>query len=141
MARVQVVKRKLSLRRTARKYPSPFLLSFRIAYSDFTSYDPAFLPPGIRYSMPPLFPPDESWEVDERGNVDWAGQWRKELNNLLHVTEQQDKAGAEQEWYRQMLVRVRTGMMTPVMNPAELGQAPHGMPGAPAERVGEVAEH
>lgn len=90
--------------------------------------------------MPPLFQPNEVWELDERGDVNWAAAWRKELSNLLHITESQDKAGAEQEWYRQMLVRVRTGMMTPVMNPAELGQAPHGMPGPPADGV-EVADH
>ena len=64
--------------------------------------------------MPPLFRPDEQWEADEHGNVNWAAAWRKELQSLLQATDQQDKAGEEQEWYRQMLIKVRTGMLTPV---------------------------
>ena len=60
--------------------------------------------------------------------------WRKELTGLVQATEQQDAAGAEQEWYRQMLFRVRYGMLMPVpmFNPADV-QPPHGMPGAPPD--------
>lgn len=96
----------------------------------------------MRYSMPPIFRPDEQIPLDERGNPDWAQVWRKELAGLLQISEEQDKAGMDPEWYRQMLFRVRYGMLLPVpmFNPADLGQAPHGMPGAPADGV-QVPEH
>ena len=98
----------------------------------------------MRYPMQPLFRADEQWEVDEHGNVNWAAAWRKELQNLIQATEQQDKNGGDQEWYRQMLFRVRTGMLMPVMPvPApELAQPPHGMPGPPGPADGvEVPDH
>ena len=90
--------------------------------------------------MPQLFRPDEGWDIDEHGNVNWAMAWRKELQSLLTVTEQQDKAGADQEWYRQMLVKVRTGMMTPVMDPAGLAQAQHAMGNSAQAQEGEVQD-
>ncbi|TFY60570.1 hypothetical protein EVJ58_g5071 [Rhodofomes roseus] len=83
-------------------------------------FDPNFglLPPpppgGIRYPpMPPLFTPDERFELDEHGNVNWQAAWLKELTSLQRLTEDQEKAGADQEWYRMMLFRVRSGMMAP----------------------------
>ena len=94
--------------------------------------------------MQPLFRPDEGWEVDGQGNVNWAAAWRKELQSLLQITEQQEKTGVDQEWYRQMLVKVRTGMLTPVMSPAELAQAQaqHAMPNAPGPGDGvDVPDH
>lgn len=91
--------------------------------------------------MPPLFRPDEQLPTtDDHSTPDWAAAWRKELGNLLQVTEQQDKAGADQEWYRQMFFRVRNAMIMPMINPADLGQAPHGMPGAPTDGV-QVPDH
>lgn len=80
--------------------------------------------PGMRYPIQPLFRSDEGWEVDEHGNVNWAAAWRKELQSLLQITESQDKTGVDQEWYRQMLFKVRTGMVMPVMDPP-LAQGAH----------------
>lgn len=80
----------------------------------------------------PLFP-DEQVDLDEHGQVNWASMWRKELTNLMQFTDQQEKAGVDPEWFRNMLTRVRGAMMAPPMNPGEpLAQPPHGMPGAPA---------
>lgn len=81
-------------------------------------------PPGMRY-MPPMFPGEENIEHDEQGNVDWHAEWRKELDTLNRVTDDQEKAGADQEWYRTMLIRVRTALM-PTENVVQVG-AP-GMP-------------
>jgi forkhead box protein J2/3 len=65
----------------------------------------------MRY--PPLYP-NEALEFDEHGQVDWSAMWRKELQGLVAITEEQDKNGpADQEWYRGMLTRLRTAMMTP----------------------------
>ncbi|KAI9066753.1 hypothetical protein FKP32DRAFT_1601553 [Trametes sanguinea] len=105
------------------------------------SFDPAFAP-----VMPPLFRPDEQFELDEHGQVNWHAQWRKELQQLQQLTEEQEKQGADQEWYRIMLFRVRSAMMAPPMNPGEpvpnMGTAPpppppHPMPGQPPN-PGEV---
>lgn len=88
--------------------------------------------------IPPLFP-DEQVDLDEHGHVNWASIWRKELTNLMQFTDQQEKAGADQEWFRNMLTRVRTAMMGPPMNPGEpMPQPPHGMAGTPPN-PGEAA--
>ncbi|KAL1946911.1 hypothetical protein VTO73DRAFT_15015 [Trametes versicolor] len=96
------------------------------------SYDPAFPP-----VMPPLFRPDEQFEVDESGQVIWHAQWRKELAQLQQLTEEQEKQGADQEWYRIMLFRVRSAMIAPPLNPGEPvpnmagpppGPPPHAIP-------------
>ncbi|KZT12551.1 uncharacterized protein LAESUDRAFT_639845 [Laetiporus sulphureus 93-53] len=91
----------------------------------------------IRFPPPPLFPPDEQFELDERGNVNWHAAWLKELAQLQHMTEEQQKAGADQEWYRMMLFRVRSAMMAPPMNPGEPvpGAPPHPMQGQPPNPV------
>ena len=84
--------------------------------------------------MPPLFSPDERFEVDEHGQVNWHAQWRKELGQLQQATEEQEKAGADQEWYRIMLIRLRSAMLAPSLgvNPAgEPIPPPHGLPGQP----------
>ncbi|CCL99437.1 uncharacterized protein FIBRA_01455 [Fibroporia radiculosa] len=106
-------------------------------------FDPAFPPPmmppppgAIRYPPPPLFPPDEQFELDEHGNVNWHAAWLKELSQLQQLTEEQQKAGAEQEWYRMMLFRVRSAMVAPPLNPGEpvvhiAGGPPPGMPPPP----------
>ncbi|KAI0677144.1 hypothetical protein C8Q78DRAFT_1001363 [Trametes maxima] len=101
------------------------------------SFDPAYPP-----LMPPLFRPDEQFEVDEHGQVNWHAQWRKELEQLQQLTEEQEKQGADQEWYRIMLFRVRSAMMAPPMNPGEpvpnmvvAPPPPHAIPGPPPGEV------
>ncbi|EJF61146.1 hypothetical protein DICSQDRAFT_61352 [Dichomitus squalens LYAD-421 SS1] len=97
-------------------------------------FDPTFPPPPMI-----IFRPDEQIEVDEHGQVNWHAQWRKELVNLQQATEEQEKAGADQEWYRHMLIRVRTAMMAPPMNVGPTGEPipppPHmaGQPPNPGE--------
>lgn len=99
-----------------------------------TSFDPAFAPPML------LFRPDEQFELDEHGQVNWHAQWRKELVQLQQATEEQEKAGADQDWYRHMLFRLRTAMVAPPMNVSPTGEPipppPH-MPGQP-QNPGEV---
>lgn len=98
-------------------------------------------PGGIRYQpqLPPLFPPDEQFETDEHGNINWQAAWLKELSQLQQLTEEQQKAGADQEWYRMMLFRVRSAMVAPPMNPGDpavhIGAPPPGMPGQPPNQV------
>lgn len=87
-------------------------------------------PNGMRY-MPPLFTPEERFELDENGNVNWQSAWLKELSSLQRLTEDQQKAGADQEWYRMMLFRVRSGMMAPP-NPGDPMVGPP-MPAMPQE--------
>ncbi|EIN10284.1 hypothetical protein PUNSTDRAFT_30451, partial [Punctularia strigosozonata HHB-11173 SS5] len=82
----------------------------------YNTFDPSsfMVPQGMRF--PPQMPialPDESLEVDEHGNVNWQLAWRKELTTLMRVTEQQEGSGAEQDWYRMMLMRVRGALMAP----------------------------
>ncbi|KAI0921776.1 hypothetical protein AcW1_004342 [Taiwanofungus camphoratus] len=109
----------------------------------YPPFDPAFPmmpPPG--YPVPALFPPDEQFEADEHGNVNWHSAWLKELQQLQQLTEEQQKAGAGQEWYRMMLFRVRSAMLAPPMNPGEpavhIGP-PHGITGQPPNS-GEVSQ-
>lgn len=68
--------------------------------------------------------PDEGLEVDEHGNVNWRLAWLKEIGHLQQVTAEQEKAGADPEWYRMMLFRVRSALMPPPMNPEMM----HGIP-------------
>jgi len=101
-------------------YPTPY------------SFDPAYpmMNAGMRFPPAPMINlPEETFEMDEHGNVNWRAQWLKELGHLQQVTEQQEKAGVEQEWYRMMLVRVRGALMAPVV-PGET-VLPHGMPPQP----------
>lgn len=79
-------------------------------------FDPNFMlgmPPPVPGPMPIL--PDENMELDEHGNVNWYHAWVKEIGHLQAVTTEQEKAGADQEWYRMMLFRVRTALMPPPM--------------------------
>lgn len=110
------------------------------------SFDPAFpmMPPpgGMRYT-PPIFP-EEQFEVDSHGNVNWQAAWLKELSHLQQLTEEQQKAGADQEWYKMMLFRVRGAVMMPPMNGDPVvhmggGPPPHGMPGQPPN-PGDVSQ-
>ncbi|GBE79640.1 hypothetical protein BKA93DRAFT_723168 [Sparassis latifolia] len=111
----------------------------------YPPFDPAFqlMPPGMRYP-PPLFPPDEQFELDEHGNVNWHAAWLKELSQLQQLTEEQEKAGADQEWFRMMLFRVRSAMLAPPLNPGEPAVhvpavPPHGMP-PPPPNPGEIPQ-
>lgn len=101
-------------------------------------FDPGFamMPPTNMRYLAPLFGPEEPLESDEHGNINWHGAWRKELTNLAQLTEEQEKAGADQEWFRMMLFRVRSGLMAPPMAPGDgvvhvQGGPPHGIPGQP----------
>ena len=86
--------------------------------------------------MPPLFAPDE-FETDEHGNVNWMLAWRKELTSLQQVTDEQEKAGADQEWFRMMLTRLRSGMIMHSSDPGVVPMGnpppPHGMPPNPGD--------
>ncbi|KAF9475933.1 hypothetical protein BDN70DRAFT_996065 [Pholiota conissans] len=95
-------------------------------YSPMT-FDPNFpMIPGMRYPPPPIpgpippvpISPDEGLEVDEHGNVNWRLAWLKEIGHLQQITSEQEKAGVDPEWYRMMLIRVRSALMPPPhMNP------------------------
>ncbi|KAJ4472205.1 hypothetical protein J3R30DRAFT_3523883 [Lentinula aciculospora] len=89
-------------------------------------FDPNFPMMGMRFPVVNAMPmsPDESFDVDENGNVDWRLAWLKEIGHLQQVTAEQEKAGADPEWYRMMLVRVRTALMPPMMNPEAMHMAP-----------------
>jgi len=91
-------------------------------YSPLT-FDPNFPPALMGMRFPPMPPPGHiplnpaDVELDEAGNIDWKASWKKEIGHLQNVTEEQDKVGADTEWYRMMLVRVRTALMPPALNP------------------------
>ena len=58
-------------------------------------------------------------EVDADGNPNWRNMWLNELTKLQHVTAAQEKSGADQEWYRIMVTRVRGAFMPP--DPQHMG--------------------
>lgn len=100
------------------------------------SFDPTFPPhllpppPGIPGILPP-FNADEAFDMDEHGNLDWKSMWKKELSQLIQVTEEQEKSGVDQEWFRIMLWKLRAAFFTPPPPPAgHPGHPPH--PGLPA---------
>lgn len=101
-------------------------------------FDPSFPPhllpppPGIPGILPP-FNADETFDMDEHGNLDWKSMWKKELSQLIQVTEEQEKSGADQEWFRIMLWKLRAAFFTPPPPPAgHPGHPPHpGHPGHP----------
>lgn len=91
------------------------------------------LNPNLRFMQPPLLPQDE-FEPDEHGNINWSLAWNKELESLRRVTEEQEKNGVDQEWFKMMLFKLRSGMMMP--NEAIMGvppPPPHAMPPNPGE--------
>jgi forkhead box protein J2/3 len=98
-------------------------------------FDPNFpMMAGMRY--PPTLPgpiphipisPDEQFELDENGEVNWQLAWHKEIGHLQTLTAEQEKAGVDSEWYRMMLFRIRSALMPPPpMNPEMMhAMAPH----------------
>jgi forkhead box protein J2/3 len=95
-------------------------------------------PGGMRFPphVPPMaIGPDERLETDEAGNVSWRLQWIKELGHLQNLTQEQEKEGASEEWYRMMFFRVR-GALLGHINPGD-GSIPHQMlppPGNPGDQ-------
>ena len=108
----------------------------------FDRFDPAAFammgpPPGMRFPVPPPpHVPMEEFELDEHGNVDWHLAWLKELRDLQQLTTDQEKAGVDQEWYRQMLFRVRAALMM-ALPPDHIGGAP---PPPPLEQAADGSE-
>ncbi|EJD01412.1 uncharacterized protein FOMMEDRAFT_88315 [Fomitiporia mediterranea MF3/22] len=51
--------------------------------------------------------------IDANGNVNWRSLWHNELTKLQHVTAEQDKVQASEEWYRDMFFRFKQVMSTP----------------------------
>ncbi|KAI6034051.1 hypothetical protein BKA83DRAFT_670921 [Pisolithus microcarpus] len=91
------------------------------------TFDPNFgmLPPPPPGGFAPTVPID-SLEVDENGNLSWHLSWIKELSSLQQITTEQEKAGADEEWYRMMLLRVRSALMPPAY-PEGMHPPPPGM--------------
>lgn len=106
-------------------------------YSPLT-FDPNFPAGMMGMRFPPMPPiaPDETFDCDEQGNIDWRAAWLKEIGHLQQVTQEQEKIGADQEWYRMMLFRVRTALMPPPLNP-EMMQGMVMPPPNPADLQGQ----
>ncbi|KAJ7591320.1 hypothetical protein C8J56DRAFT_559505 [Mycena floridula] len=104
----------------------------------FPTFDPNFpMMANMRFPAGPGIGPmpisaDEGIELDEHGQVNWRLAWQKEIGHLQQVTVEQEKAGADQDWYRMMLFRVRSALMPPVLNPdGSVGHMPNiGVPPA-----------
>ena len=93
---------------------------------------PPPIPPGIPIS------PDEQFDMDENGNVNWRLAWHKEIGHLQALTAEQEKAGVDSEWYRVMLFRIRSAaMMPPPMNPEMMHMT---MPAPPQPPTGEIPQ-
>ncbi|KAJ3723300.1 hypothetical protein C8R42DRAFT_578636 [Lentinula raphanica] len=104
----------------------PNRAQFTTYTTPYDSFDPNFSMMGMRFPVvnPLPMPPDESFDVDEQGNVDWRLAWLKEIGHLQQVTEEQEKAGADPEWYRMMLLRVRSALVPLIMNPEAMHMTP-----------------
>jgi forkhead box protein J2/3 len=75
-------------------------------------------PPGMRFAFPPPPPPlPDDLPLDASGQVDWCAAWKRELEHLRVFTEDAEKNGADAEWYRQMLFKVRAVMLMPLPPP------------------------
>ena len=92
-------------------------------------------PGGMRFPphMPPyVLNPDERMELDPSGNVNWRRQWIKELEHLRELTENREKEGVNDEWYKMMFVRVRTALF---IDPGDGSMGVHQMLPAPGNPV------
>ena len=119
------------LRRSKQIKLIPFFDLFRLCHRFDPAFPPHLLPPppGIPGILPP-FNADEAFDMDEHGNLDWKSMWKKELSQLIQVTEEQEKTGIDQEWFRIMLWKLRAAFFTPPPPPAgHPGHPPH--PGHP----------
>lgn len=99
-----------------------------------TSFDPNFPmlpppPPGLRFAPHPAMPID-NLEADENGNLSWRLTLMKELSNLQQLAVEQEKAGADEEWFRMMLLRIRGALLAPAYHDGM--HPPPGMPPHPA---------
>ncbi|KAK0491226.1 hypothetical protein IW261DRAFT_1436471 [Armillaria novae-zelandiae] len=106
-----------------------------------TPFDPNFpMMAGMRFPMPMPISPDEGLEMDEHGNINWHHAWLKEIGHLQQVTQEQEKAGADQEWFRMMLFKVRSALMPPMpLGPdGTLQMPPHMIPAHTTEDQGQI---
>jgi forkhead box protein J2/3 len=76
---------------------------------------------GVRY--PDVDDAELEPEVDEHGNPNWRSIWLNELARLQQVTHAQDTAGADQEWYKMMVMRVRSAFLVPPPSAGYVEQA------------------
>jgi len=102
----------------------------------FPGFNPSF--PMMGFSVPPIpLASEENLELDENGQVNWRVAWLKEIGHLQQITAEQEKAGADQEWYRMMLFRIRSALMPPPppLNPdGSVMHVPPHMSGAAPEQ-------
>jgi len=61
-------------------------------------------------------------EVDEAGQPIWRNMWVNELIRLRAWTAEHEKAGADPEWYKIMLMRIRHALHSLVPDPSTMGQ-------------------
>jgi len=112
------------------------LCDYRFDPATFAMMGP---PPGMRFPVPPPpHVPMEEFRLDEHGNVDWHLAWVKELEALQQLTDDQEKAGVDLEWYRQMLFRVRAALMMGIP-PDHMGTAPPPPPLEPGADGSDIA--
>ncbi|KAG6378497.1 hypothetical protein JVT61DRAFT_12757 [Boletus reticuloceps] len=106
-------------------YPPPYPPAFD---PNFPMLPPP--PPGLRFPPHPAMPID-NLEADENGNLSWRLTLMKELSNLQQLSVEQEKAGADEDWFRMMLLRIRGALMAPAypdgMHPPP-GMPPHPPP-------------
>jgi len=103
-------------------------------YPPFPGFNPNF--PMMGFQVPPIpIVPEENLELDESGQVNWRAAWVKEIGHLQQITAEQEKAGADQEWYRMMLYRIRSALMPlPPLNPdGSVMQPPEQQPPQPPQ--------
>ncbi|KAH0839700.1 hypothetical protein J3R83DRAFT_621 [Lanmaoa asiatica] len=105
-------------------YPPPYPPAFD---PNFPMLPPP--PPGLRFPPHPAMPID-NLEADENGNLSWRLTLMKELSNLQQLAVEQEKAGADEEWFRMMLLRIRGALLAPAYHDGM--HPPPGMPPHPA---------
>ncbi|KAG6838010.1 hypothetical protein H0H93_008404 [Arthromyces matolae] len=99
--------------------------SRQVPYPPPYPFDPNFQMMGaMRFPPVPPIHLEEGLDLDETGNVNWKLAWLKEIGHLQQVTAEQEKAGADPEWYRMMLFRVRGALMPPPITEALIHALP-----------------